>query len=580
MVCGSFCTLRTIAGMYTKTGISVSEALLSPEKCKKFVRRIRENLLLENIEIQNTYTIGRTRTALFHNELWTQMLQHLHLQSISLHNTNCIPREAQQYGGNAACNALRELSITYCPMSLSSVSWLQNTFVSHTRLQKLVLSDNGMTDASIRVLCDMLHRNGSVTYLDVSSNNFGSEAVSLLCGVLTAGSDACKLNTLVVESNHLCDPGASLLAEALHSNTRLLVLNVKSNNIGPRGMVQLLNMLQHNTTLHTLSMANNDHAWATQQLLHTVLRSNTTLCSLDVSMLMDVSVLKDSVDDSNHAIDVAELLQASLHIRHIQLDGVHTSTGAIVRVRQLLAHNTSLHRISFAECGLTLCDANELAVGIGQNIGIQHLDLSNNQLCASVKRRHSNGVLNATFWDALGRNTTLQVLLLGGNLLGTESMWHAASFVAGHATLLRLDIPDNKIGNIGALVLLHAIARNTSLQQLDLRRNATYSVSFSQLLSTLVKTRICAQRNHGLYVHGIALFVTTCEMRVFRRSRTHAAMQITKKDLLEIWTDDCHARKTAFLLFTCARLYRGTLSQLCGDSLRMILSFNILHTIS
>jgi len=47
--------------------------------------------------------------------------------------------------------------------------------------------------------------------------------------------------------------------------------------------------------------------------------------------------------------------------------------------------------------------------------------------------------------------------------------------------------------------------------------------------------------------------------------------------VLDIWTHDCHARKTAFLLLTCARLHRGTLSNLCGDSLRMILSFNILH---
>jgi Ran GTPase-activating protein (RanGAP) involved in mRNA processing and transport len=553
--------------MYTKTGISVSEALLSPEKCQRFVNRIRGNHLLENIEIQNTYTIGRRKTVLFQGELWTEMLQHLRLQSISLHNTNCIPQAGQQYGANAGGSGLRELSITYCHMSLSSVLWLQSTFVSHNRLQKLVLSDNGMTDASMQVVCDMLQHNSSVTYLDVSNNNFSCHAVSFICGVLTEGPDACKLSTLVLESNHLCDPGASLLAEALQRNTNLLVLNVKSNNIGESGMVLLVNMLLNNTTLNTLSLANNEHAWTTQQLLHTVLQSNTTLCSLDISM-----------DDASSAINVAEMLQASLHIRHIQFDGVHTSTHEIVRVQQLLAHNTSLYRISFAECGLTLCDANQLAVGIGQNIGIQHVDLSDNRLCASAKRRYGNSVLDATFWDALGRNKTLQVLQLGGNMLGTESMWHVAPFLAKHRTLVRLDIPNNNIGGIGALVMLHAIARNTCLEQLDLRRNMAYSLSFSQLLSTIIKERICAQQKFSLHVHGIALFVTTREMRVFKHSRTHRAMQITKKDVFEIWNDDCHARKTAFLLLTRARLYSGTLSQLCGDSLRMILSYNILHT--
>jgi len=557
--------------MYTKTGISVSEALLSPEKCEKLVKRIRDNQLLENIEIQNTYTIGRRKTVFFQNELWTQMLQHLRLESISLHNTNCIPQAEQQHGAKAGDNVLCELSITYCHMGLSSVSWLCNTFVSHTRLQKLVLSDNAMTDTSMQVICNMLHHNGSVTYLDVSNNNFSSHAVSLMCRVLTTCPHTCKLCTLVLQSNHLCDRGASLLAEALRCNTRLHVLNVKNNNIGENGIGLLVKMLLHNTTLHTLSIANNDHTWATQQLLHTVLRSNTTLCSLDISMN------NEFMHDSSHVINVVELLEAALCIRHMQLDGVHTSAHEIVRVQQLLAHNTLLFRISFAECGLTLCDVNELAAGIGQNSSIQQLDLSDNQLCASAKRRYGNGVLDATFWEALGRNKTLQVLQLGGNMLGTESMWHAAPFLATHTTLVRLDIPNNNIGGIGALVMLHAIARNTRLQELDLRHNATYSLSFSQLLSALIKARICAQHDSGLQVHGIALFVTIREMRVFRHSRIHRAMKITKKDVLDIWTHDCHARKTAFLLLTCARLHRGTLSNLCGDSLRMILSFNILH---
>jgi len=565
-----FCRLLTIAGMYTKTFISVSVALLSPEKCQKFVTCICGNQKLENIEIQNTYTIGCRKTVLFQNELWTQML-HLCVQSIILHNTNCIPRAGQQYSANAGCNELRELLITYCNMGLSLVSWLRSTFVSHSQLQKIVLSDNAMTDASMQVVCDMLHHNDSVTYLDVSNNNFSGHAVSLICGVLTEGPETCKLNTLVLESNHLCYPGVSLLAKALQRNTKLLVLNVKNNNIGASGMVLLVKMLLYNTTLHTLSLANNDHGWATQELLHTVLQRNTTMCSLDISMH------NEFMDDSSNAINVAELLQASLHIGHIQLDGVHTSTHEIVRVQQLLALNTSLYRISFVKCGLTLCDINELAVGIGQNIGIQHLDLRDNQLCASAKRQYGNGVLDATFWDALGRNKTLQVLQLGGNMLGTESMWHAAPFLAAHTTLVRLDIPNNKIGGIGALVMLYAIARNTCLEQPDLRRNTTYSLSFSQLLSTIIKQRICAQQNDSLQVHGIALFVTTREMRVFKHSQTHQAMKMTKQDVLNVWTHDCHARKTAFLLLTCARLYRGTLLQLCGDSLRMILSFNILH---
>jgi len=169
------------------------------------------------------------------------------------------------------------------------------------------------------------------------------------------------------------------------------------------------------------------------------------------------------------------------------------------------------------------------------------------------------------------------VLKLPGNMLDIESMWHVATFLADNTTLLQLDIANNNIGGMGALVVLHALAKNKCLQQLDLRRNATYALSFSKLLSSIIKGRICMQQQSTLHVHGIALYITKPELQVFKSERIHRSMQLTKCEIVKMWTRDCIERKLAFMLLTKSRLYHGPLTQLCVDTLCIILSFNIMR---
>jgi len=564
--------------MYTKTSVSISEALLSPVKSKCFLKLLRDNPLLEEVEIINTYTIGKRKTDLFQTGMWTLILQHAGLQSIVLHNTNCVPQKTRQYEKKLVCSVLHELCITFCDLNTASISWIAANFTSHQHLARLVLSDNAMTDESIKVLCNMILANHSVSYLDISNNNFGYNATGYICQMLTDANDACKLETLVLESNRIADAGATLLAGTLNTNTKLCMLNVKNNNIARDGVLQLVNMLFQNTNLLTLSLANNYQDESTQHQLQSALQTNTTLRSLDVSMLRDEStLLSNHYTDWNTRLNMVELLKASWHIHYIRFDGIHTSTHEIRRMQAQLAQNTSLCRISFSGCGLTLSDANELAQGIGQNASIQHLDLSNNKLCRCSKIRHNPHVLGDRFWQAIGCNKVLQVIRLGGNMLGTESMWAASSFITSNETLIQLDITNNNIGDMGALVMLHALSNNTHLEQLDLRQNNTYALSFSKLLSNIIKQRICMQQKNILHVHGIALNITLNEMRLFKRTRIHRTMQISKNDIIEIWTQDCIARKSAFMLLTCPRLYHGPFSHLCIDTLRIILSFNIMY---
>lgn len=572
---------------YTRKTVTVTQALVTPRNCTEIVRFVKQNKELETIEIHNAYTASPQCPHSFFDKMWRHITRHNTVTSISLHNTNCIPKHSihVHQRNKPGAESLREISITFCELRLPCMQWLYAKFSDNTNLSKLVLSDNGLRDSEINVLCQVFETNCGIIHLDISNNRFGISATRTICNIILSDTSSSVLQTLVLESNRLFDVGATLLATALLTNTRLCTLNVENNNIGSLGITRLADMLFLNTTLEMLSIAKNSSNRAAQHHLCRALAFNTKLQSLDVSGLSDEDAAVTEIEDESgcaiqivpSAVDTVALLQACSSVHYVRLDNIHTDLPLMRRIQQQLSCHTVLQRISFAECGLTLATVYELATAISSNQNIIHLDLADNHLCEYMGIAHHEKVLDAPFWNMLARNQTLQVLCLSGNALGTRSMWHAAEFVTQHSSLKVLDVSRNGIGSVGALVMLHALAKNKTLRSLDLTNNAAFPVSYSRLLSAIARKRICAQEGYDLHVRGIALFVSTREMRHFTANASHRGMHITKYDLLERWTKDCHDRKVSFMLLTNRRLCSGLLTQLCLDSLRLILTFDTLY---
>jgi len=572
--------------MYTTTTISVTQALVSGKECSDILSFMHRNCHLEEIEILGAYTTGASNSSRLVKKMWSKMLQHASVRSISLHNTNCVPTGAYSSRKQSVASGTRlvDLRITFCNMNMEGIAWLSVNFTHDTCLQKLVLSDNKLCDSSIHALCGIFETNRTITYLDISNNTFGHQGICDICHMLGSDGSTNGLKTLATESNRFRDAGAALLAQTLQHNTQLCVLNVKNNMVGPGGITSLITMLSQNTTLHTLSLANNCIDGAAQTLLHSTLQKyNKTLRSLDVSMLWDDGTVGASSPNVDPAwisrvatVEPVALLQACRCIHYLRLDGIHTSLQDMHKMGALLEKNTALRQISLVACGLTPESIRPLIWGIRGNTTVEQIDLSDNNMCGRLDHESKQRVLNAEFWGVLSENKSLQVLQLRGNALGTQSMFHGSIFLAQHTTLKILDVSNNEIGSIGALAMLHALAKNTVLRILDMTQNASFPLSFSRLLSNIVKRRICSQGHASLHVHGIALSVTLLEMRCFAQTRLHPGVKITKFDILDSWTKACQARKEAFLLLTCPRLCSGTLCTLSMDALRIILAFNIL----
>jgi hypothetical protein len=95
---------------------------------------MRHNCHLEEIEIDGAYTTSASNPNLFVKKLWSEILQHTSVRSVSLHNTNCVPKRAysSRKQGVASEARLVDLQITFCNINMQSVAWLSEIFAHDT----------------------------------------------------------------------------------------------------------------------------------------------------------------------------------------------------------------------------------------------------------------------------------------------------------------------------------------------------------------------------------------------------------------------------------------------------------------
>jgi len=214
---------------YTKKTVSVTQALVTPRNCTEIIKFVKQNNEFEVIEIHNAYTTSPQCPNSFFDKMWRHVTRHNTVTSISLHNTNCIPKYSACVlkRDSLGAESLKENSIAFCELRMPCMHWLHAKFACNTSLCKLVLSDNGLRDSEIAVICRVFETNRSIIHLDISNNQFGPNVVNNVCNTILSDNSSSVLKSLVVESNRLFDAGASLLAAVLQTNTHLCTLNMK-----------------------------------------------------------------------------------------------------------------------------------------------------------------------------------------------------------------------------------------------------------------------------------------------------------------------------------------------------------------
>lgn len=150
-------------------------------------------------------------------------------------------------------------------------------------LNTLCIAQNGVTGVGVGYLIDALHRNDTITTLDLSSNHIDGKGALLLAEHLQAAS--CVLESVVLDGNHeVGDGGAKAIALALCGNSSLRTLGLRSCGIGGLGAERFAIMLTKNQTLEELTFRGNvDIGDNAVEMISRGLRTNACLLRLDLS---------------------------------------------------------------------------------------------------------------------------------------------------------------------------------------------------------------------------------------------------------------------------------------------------------
>ncbi len=182
----------------------------------------------------------------------------------------------------------------------------------NSRLQRLDLARNLISDAGVTALCESLAKNSTLQHLSLMANQFalvGAKAIGALLrsancalrsldlygntligaeGVAAISDGLAKNTTLSALDLYSCNAhvaGALALSNALRSNRSLTTLGLKCNSLGAAGAQHLANALAHNTSLLRLNLDRNELGTAGVAALHAVLvaqRQNKTLTQLSL----------------------------------------------------------------------------------------------------------------------------------------------------------------------------------------------------------------------------------------------------------------------------------------------------------
>ena len=255
-----------------------------------------------------------------------------------------------------------------------------------------------------------------------------------------------RVKVIDLENNNIDEYASFELATALHSNNVLEQLWLRGNKLNTAGALYILNSLEYLTTLQVLDMSYNN-------------------------------IGSQSTDGIAAVIDNNPL------INQLWLDGndLH-STGTIIICNALKKIKT-LSILSLCNNGISDDAADELSAVIRQNVLLEDLLLSNNQL-------YSTGI--KIIAESLIKLIKLRKLDLFNNNIGKKGVSSLAIVIHNSPTLQELFLSGNNLETSGALEICNALSYINSLHVLTLSNNNISDEVTSQLIEVLNNNHLYA----------------------------------------------------------------------------------------
>eukprot|EP00301_Raphidiophrys_heterophryoidea_P019344 c4297_g1_i1.p1 GENE.c4297_g1_i1~~c4297_g1_i1.p1 ORF type:complete len:848 (+),score=175.33 c4297_g1_i1:383-2926(+) len=271
-------------------------------------------------------------------------------------------------------DTVTELLVSLSKNCLSDNKGFANSYCS-SRLLYLNVASTMQNSTTVRHLGRALMHNSNLTELHAPNQRFGP----LMMGDLRTLTEALAVNNslthLDLSGFVLGDSGVSLVAEGLKSNTALRSLNIAHNNLSDFGGCCLTDMLSHNSTLQIITMPTRINLCRSS---HSALNPGVAVESLGLAEL----ALLAGVLERDRTITTLNLSRRCSKQMFQRLStSLHTNT-TVTHLDLSFNHLFSEEDAAFM-----------LALMLGENQGLQIVNLQGNTIWATAVRHICNAIL-------------------------------------------------------------------------------------------------------------------------------------------------------------------------------------------
>ncbi|GAM24530.1 hypothetical protein SAMD00019534_077050 [Acytostelium subglobosum LB1] len=300
----------------------------------------------------------------------------------------------------------------------------------------------------IKPLLGAMRQHSTIKRLLLGNNIVGNGGAQAIADYIEYNPDS-KIDTWYIAGNNFDEEGITLIAEALHKDTKVKALWLKRNPLLPGGVRPLARMLEINTYLQTLDLLN---------------------CGI---LDEGVTTLFNSLKTSNNST-----------LKHLYIDANGLTPASAVTIRKHFENGQnkleSLYMSSnqFGDNG-----ACEIALGLKHDTTLIRVGLGSNCIGPIGAKAVVDAVMSHPTLLSLNLGFNKSTFVLGAlnNVLEDGGAQEVARLIVGNKTLRSIDLTHNGITQKGIRLLIDTLKQNNqTLTSLMLRQFAELRTTIKQ----------------------------------------------------------------------------------------------------
>ncbi|KAK9073265.1 hypothetical protein SSX86_007589 [Deinandra increscens subsp. villosa] len=339
------------------------------------------------------------------------------------------------------------------PPNLKLLKKLYSLEVSEDEID---VSDCEVEDISATPLLNALHAHKTIAALNLSHNLLGNETMEKLKNLFLSSSQKYGGLVLDLHCNRFGPTALFQICECPVLLSRLEVVNISGNRLTDGCASYLSTILQNCKALYSLNIQNCSITSRTIQIVTNSLDSGSLLSELFIGYNSSIS--------GNAIVNLLDKLATLKSFSQINLNGIKLNKNAIDSLCNLIK-TSCLSHVMIGE------------TSIGNERAIQLSDSWNSENCELVTLDLSYCLLTSNYIMKLTTDASLIGGILHLNIRGNPLMQEGGVALGSlvknpHCCLKVVDLSKCQLGLVGILDILHSLAGNTSIEELNLSENA------------------------------------------------------------------------------------------------------------